>query len=78
MAVWRRIKAPTLIIHGGESGEFWRSKPAAIYLDPEDLARRLACFADARFREIAGAGHMVHFDQPRALVTTLREFLAAG
>ena len=71
MAFWRRITAPTLIVHGAESGEFWRSKPGAIYLEPDDLARRLACFRDARFVEIPGAGHMVHFDRPR-------ELLAAG
>ena len=75
MALWQRISAPTLIIHGSASGEFWRSKPGAIYLDADDLARRLACFRDHRFLEIAGAGHMVHFDRPRELVTAIREFL---
>jgi pimeloyl-ACP methyl ester carboxylesterase len=75
MAFWRRITAPTLIIHGAESGEFWRSKPAAIYLERDDLARRLACFREHRFIELAGAGHMVHFDRPRELVTAVRQFL---
>lgn len=75
MALWRRIQAPTLIIHGAESGEFWRSKPGAIYLDRDDLARRLACFREKLFVEIPGAGHMVHFDRPRALVTAIRKFL---
>lgn len=75
MAFWRRIAAPTLIIHGAESGEFWRSKPGAVYLDPDDRARRLACFRTHRFVELAGAGHMVHFDRPRELVTTIRHFL---
>jgi len=78
MALWQRITAPALIIHGAESGEFWRGKPGDIYLDPEDLKRRLACFRQARFLEIAGAGHMVHFDRPRELVTTIREFLLEG
>jgi pimeloyl-ACP methyl ester carboxylesterase len=76
MALWQRISAPTLIIHGAESGEFWRSKPGAIYLDPDDLARRLACFRRHQFVDIPGAGHMVHFDRPRELVTAIREFLA--
>ncbi len=75
MAMWRRIAAPTLIIHGGESGEFWRSKPGAVYLDTDDLERRLGCFRTHRFSELAGAGHMVHFDRPRELVTAIREFL---
>jgi pimeloyl-ACP methyl ester carboxylesterase len=75
MALWRRIGVPTLIIHGAESGEFWRERPGAIYLDPGDLRQRLACFRDARFVEIADAGHMVHFDRPRELVTAIRRFL---
>jgi pimeloyl-ACP methyl ester carboxylesterase len=75
MAFWRRITAPTLIVHGAESGEFWRSSPAARYLDADDLERRLACFRDASFVEIPGAGHMVHFDRPRELLTSIRSFL---
>ncbi|HVN83652.1 MAG TPA: alpha/beta hydrolase [Candidatus Binatia bacterium] len=75
MALWGRITPPTLIIHGADSGEFWREQAGAIYLDPDDLARRLACFRDHRFLEIAGAGHMVHFDRPRELVTAIRGFL---
>jgi pimeloyl-ACP methyl ester carboxylesterase len=75
MALWQRIGAPTLIVHGAESGEFWHSKPGAVYLQPDDLRRRLACFRTPRFIEIAGAGHMVHFDRPRELITTIRAFL---
>jgi len=75
MAWWRRIGVPTLIIHGAESGEFWRERPGAVYLDPDDLRQRLACFREARFVEIAGAGHMVHFDRLRELVTAIRRFL---
>ncbi|HEY8515257.1 MAG TPA: alpha/beta hydrolase [Candidatus Binatia bacterium] len=76
MAFWRRITARTLIVHGAESGEFWRSKPGAIYLEPDDLQRRLACFRNARFVEIPGAGHMVHFDRPDDLLREIRSFLA--
>jgi pimeloyl-ACP methyl ester carboxylesterase len=75
MAFWQRITAPTLIVHGAESGEFWRRRPGAVYLDPDDLHRRLGCFRDATFVEIPGAGHMVHFDRPRELLTALRDFL---
>jgi pimeloyl-ACP methyl ester carboxylesterase len=76
-AVWRRVTAPTLIVHGAESGEFWRSRPGAAYLEADDLAQRLACFHNAQFIEIPGAGHMVHFDRPRELVTAIRRFLLA-
>lgn len=75
LALWCRISAPTLIIHGAESGEFWREKAGAIYLESDDLARRLACFRQHEFLEIPGAGHMVHFDRPRELVTAIRRFL---
>jgi pimeloyl-ACP methyl ester carboxylesterase len=78
MAWWRRITAPTLVVHGAESGEFWRERPGALYLEPHDLNRRLACFRDVRLVEIAGAGHMVHFDRPRELLTALRAFLLDG
>jgi pimeloyl-ACP methyl ester carboxylesterase len=78
MALWHRIAVPALIVHGAESGEFWRGKPGAIYLEPDDLQRRLGCFRDARLIEIPGAGHMVHFDRPRELVRSIREFLLAG
>ena len=77
MAFWRRVTAPALVVHGAESGEFWRQRRGASYLDPDDLARRLACFRDVRFVEIPGAGHMVHFDRPRELLTAIRDFLAA-
>jgi pimeloyl-ACP methyl ester carboxylesterase len=77
MAFWRRIAAPTLVVHGAESGEFWHGRPGAAYLEPDDLRERLAAFRDVRFVEIAGAGHMVHFDRPRELLMAIREFLGA-
>jgi pimeloyl-ACP methyl ester carboxylesterase len=75
MGFWRRITTPTLVVHGAESGEFWREKPGAIYLAPDDLQRRLSCFRDVRFVEIPGAGHMVHFDRLPELVSAVRGFL---
>jgi pimeloyl-ACP methyl ester carboxylesterase len=77
MALWRRIACPTLLVHGAESGEFWRGKPGLPYLDADDLARRRACFRDHQFVEIPGAGHMVHFDRPEELLSAVRAFLAA-
>ena len=78
MALWRRITAPTLIVHGAESGEFWREQAGRDLSRARRSARAgSACFRDARFVEIPGAGHMVHFDRPRELVTAIREFLEA-
>ena len=78
MAFWRRITAPVLLVHGAESGEFWRGQPGAVYLEPDDLRRRVGAFRDARLVEIAGAGHMVHFDRPAELVAAIRTFLPGG
>jgi pimeloyl-ACP methyl ester carboxylesterase len=75
MAFWRRIEAPTLLVHGTESGEFWRGKPGSVYLDAGDLARRQGAFKDVRLVEITGAGHMVHFDRPDELAAAIRAFL---
>ncbi len=75
-AHWARITVPTLILHGGDSGEFWRGQAGAIYLAPEDLAGRLACFQQHQFAEIPGAGHMIHFDQPEALLAAIGDFVA--
>jgi pimeloyl-ACP methyl ester carboxylesterase len=35
----------------------------------------VGAFRDLRVVEIAGAGHMVHFDRPDDLAATIREFL---
>ncbi|HWP67573.1 MAG TPA: alpha/beta hydrolase [Candidatus Limnocylindria bacterium] len=75
MAFWRRIAAPTLLVNGTESGEFWRGTPGSPYLEPDDLARRVGAFKHARLVEIAGAGHMVHFDRPDELAAVIREFV---
>jgi pimeloyl-ACP methyl ester carboxylesterase len=75
MTFWRHIAVPTLVVHGAESGEFWRDKRGAVYLEPDDLERRLHCFRQPKYVEIAGAGHMVHFDKPRELVVAIRDFL---
>jgi len=77
-ALWRRITAPTLLVNGGDSGEFWHERPGAVYLEPDDLARRVDAFPHARLVQIAGAGHMVHFDRPRELLTAVRTFLLEG
>lgn len=75
-AFWKEVKAPTLLINGKESGEFWFDKPGAVYLEPEDLEHRVSAFPDARLVEIDGAGHMVHFDRPDELLAEIRGFLA--
>ncbi len=73
--LWAQINAPTLVVNGAESGEFWSNEPGGRYLSPEELERRVGSFKKARYVEIEGAGHMLHFDRPDELLTEVRNFL---
>ena len=44
---------------------------------PGDNRALAAAFADARYVEIAGAGHASYIEQPAAFNAALREFLSA-
>ena len=80
---WERVSCPTLVVNGGASGDFWtrgRKRPRETgetggYLPEAEFLRRLAFFPDAESVEIPGAGHMVHFDEPRALCDAIDAFL---
>jgi pimeloyl-ACP methyl ester carboxylesterase len=61
---WLRIQAPTLIVRGESSQLKW------------DETEERECVPDAKRTVIAGAGHMVHHEQPEALARALLEFLA--
>jgi esterase len=58
-------EGPTLFIAGGDS-------PFRLMADE---ALVLGWFPSARFVSIAGAGHLVHVDQPEAFIETLGAFL---
>jgi pimeloyl-ACP methyl ester carboxylesterase len=70
MACWRKVTAPVLWVEGAESNatEFLKVSSA-------DLAARKKCFRHLTERTIAGAGHMVHHDQPERLAEVIEEFL---
>ena len=61
------IDVPTLVLRGGQSD----------YLSKDTLAAMLARNPRLRGREIAGAGHYVHDDQPEAFHQAVAEFLAS-
>jgi pimeloyl-ACP methyl ester carboxylesterase len=65
--------APTLSWHGGESGGSGGASRADL---PIPTIARRSRFREHTFVEIPGAGHMVHFDRPHDLLTTVRKFLA--
>jgi pimeloyl-ACP methyl ester carboxylesterase len=78
---WSWVRCPTLVVTGGRAGHFWRDRRGMDTesggMAPEERARRVACFRNARHVEIAGAGHMVHFDAPDELNQAIAEFLAS-
>lgn len=59
-----RIDAPTMLVRGGDSG----------FVPPEDLERFVELQPTARVEVVAGAGHAVQSDQPRALTELLADF----
>lgn len=60
-----RVACPTLLLHGGADG-----------FHPADEAERVAAFRHATEREIAGAGHMMHWTRPAEVAAALGSFLA--
>lgn len=79
---WLGITCPVQVILGAEAWErYWKraiadSEQLEGPLSEAELQRRLAKFTDHDFVSIAGAGHMVHYDQPAALNTAIAAFLA--
>jgi len=70
MACWRQVIAPVLWVDGAESENFARHR-----LTPGDYAMRKACFRRRTEHTLAGAGHMLHHDQPEKLATLVEDFL---
>jgi pimeloyl-ACP methyl ester carboxylesterase len=65
--VLREWGRPVLILHGSREMAF-----------PVGVARRLHAEVPAStLAEVPGAAHMAHFDNPRAWLTAIREFLTA-
>lgn len=62
-----QFTGPALFLHGAESS----------YVAPEHRAGIAAHFPKARFARLAGAGHWLHADKPRAFEETVRLFLNA-
>jgi pimeloyl-ACP methyl ester carboxylesterase len=76
---WSWIRCPVQIVTASGSAAYWARAGLASGLDPErftaELERKLSRFADAESVAIDEAGHMVHYDQPDALVRVMRDFL---
>ncbi|MGH8682076.1 MAG: alpha/beta fold hydrolase [Burkholderiales bacterium] len=69
-ACWRRVTAPVLWVEGGES-----ETRARLRIAGAELEERKRCFSILTTRTLAGAGHMLHHDQPEQLARMVEEFL---
>ncbi len=76
---WRQVKAPTCIISGTLSHEYWgREMPAAQFsghFAEGEMEARAGAFANHEHHWFDGSGHMVHYDEPDRLAETCRTFL---
>jgi pimeloyl-ACP methyl ester carboxylesterase len=73
IAMWKRIAVPVLWIEAAQT-EMWR------WMGPQEemraeVDRRLAHMASVEKHIVAGAGHMVHHDQPKVLAGLIEGFL---
>ncbi|HRG71206.1 MAG TPA: alpha/beta hydrolase, partial [Thauera aminoaromatica] len=70
MACWRRVRAPVLMLVSAEGYVHDRFGD-----EPEELQRRIDCFADARVVTVADCGHNLQHDQPEVVAAELEAFL---
>lgn len=63
------VRCPVLALTGAEH-DTWSE------LAPADVAQRLSFIPDVRHREVEGAGHYLHIEQPDAVFAMVAEFLA--
>ena len=67
-ACWRRIEAPVLMVVGRESEHARRLVPEGGIESFRPIVRKLA------IEEVAGAGHMLHHEQPREVARLIETF----
>ena len=68
IACWDRVEASVLLVLGAET-DF--TSAAKSWIDPDETRHP---FRGAPTRSLPGAGHMVHFEAPRALAETIDDF----
>jgi len=69
LAIWREIVAPVLWVTP-EVLDSWHE-----FTKTDEYRSRLDALARVEFATVAGAGHMLHHDQPRAVAALIKEFL---
>jgi pimeloyl-ACP methyl ester carboxylesterase len=74
----RNVRCPVLAISGDLAHEYWRAQMPFEWdgrFAPGELEARIREFPDHEHVAIPGAGHMVHFDEPAALIQAATDFL---
>jgi pimeloyl-ACP methyl ester carboxylesterase len=73
LATWRRITAPVLWVLATESHiKGWATK------SEEEWKERMDAVPQLSLEKIAGAGHMLHHDQPAAVAKLIEDFVEYG
>jgi pimeloyl-ACP methyl ester carboxylesterase len=62
------VACPLLVVTGAEH-DTWSD------MTPEETARRISHFRDARHVEVAGAGHYVHLERPDEVLAAITAFI---
>ena len=70
MACWRTIRAPVLMMLADQGYVLDRFRD-----QPDEIARRLACFADMRRVTVTDSGHNLQHDQPEQVAAAIEAFL---
>jgi pimeloyl-ACP methyl ester carboxylesterase len=74
----RNVRCPVLVVSGDLAHEYWRAQMPFEWdgrFAPGELEARIREFPDHEHVAIPGAGHMVHFDEPAALIGAVTDFL---
>jgi pimeloyl-ACP methyl ester carboxylesterase len=75
---WRNIKAPTCVISGSLSYEYWEREMGDEAYDgrfaPGEMEQRIDEFQDCVHHWFEGSGHMVHYDEPQRLAQQCYDF----
>ena len=72
---WRNVQAPTSIVSGALSYEYWGREMNAGQFAEGELESRAALFPNAEHHWFDQSGHMVHYDEPARLVDHYQQFL---
>jgi pimeloyl-ACP methyl ester carboxylesterase len=75
---WRNIKAPTCVISGSLSYEYWGREMGDEAFDgrfvPDEMEQRIDEFQNCVHQWFEGSGHMVHYDEPERLAQFCYDF----